>query len=153
MIGTIMRRARRHRADDRLVAPETPSVVEAIRPFGWRIVFTYLLTVIEDLLELSYPWATGLAINGLLMQDYRMIAPVMVAWVLHTASGCGRQMYDTRLYTEIYNTIVVDTVLRQHLSGIEHTRIVARSTMSREFVTFFEKDMPLVLNTLVGIVG
>jgi ABC-type multidrug transport system fused ATPase/permease subunit len=78
---------------------------------------------------------------------------VMIAWVLHTAIGCGRQMYDTRLYTEVYNTIVIDTVLRQRQSGIEPTKVAARSAMSREFVTFFEKDMPVVLNTLVSIVG
>jgi hypothetical protein len=62
-------------------------------------------------------------------------------------------MYDTRLYTEVYNTIVIDTVLRQRQSGIEPTKVAARSGMSREFVTFFEKDMPVVLNTLVSIVG
>jgi ABC-type multidrug transport system fused ATPase/permease subunit len=129
------------------------SVLQTIRPFRWRIAFTYALTVIEDLLELSYPWATGLAINGLLAQDYRMIAPVMIAWVLHTAIGCGRQMYDTRLYTRVYNTIVIDTVMRQRQAGIEPTKVAARSAMSREFVTFFEKDMPVVLNTLVTIVG
>ena len=133
--------------------PRARSVTEAIRPFRWRIAFTYALTVIEDLLELSYPWATGLAINGLLAQDYRMIAPVMIAWVLHTAISCGRQMYDTRLYTEVYNTIVTDTVLRQRQLGIEPTKVAARSAMSREFVTFFEKDMPVVLNTIVSIIG
>ena len=129
------------------------SVTETIRPFRWRIAFTYALTVIEDLLELSYPWATGLAINGLLAHDYKMIAPVMIAWVLHTAIGCGRQMYDTRLYTTVYNTVVIDTVLRQRQAGIEPSKVAARSAMSREFVTFFEKDMPVVLNTLVSIVG
>ena len=133
--------------------PRARSITETIRPFRWRIAFTYALTVIEDLLELSYPWATGLAINGLLAHDYRMIAPVMVAWLLHTAIGCGRQMYDTRLYTEVYNTIVIDTVLRQRRSGIAHTKVAARAAMSREFVTFFEKDMPVVLNTMVSIVG
>jgi hypothetical protein len=133
--------------------PRARSVTETIRPFRWRIAFTYALTVIEDLLELSYPWATGLAINGLLAQDYRMIAPVMIAWVLHTGISCGRQMYDTRLYTQVYNTIVIDTVLRQRQSGIEPTRVAARSAMSRELVTFFEKDMPVVLNAVVSIVG
>jgi ABC-type multidrug transport system fused ATPase/permease subunit len=133
--------------------PRARSVLETLRPFRWRIAFTYALTVIEDLLELSYPWATGLAINGLLAQDYRMIAPVMIAWVLHTAIGCGRQMYDTRLYTTVYNTIVIDTVLRQRQAGVEPTKVAARSAMSREFVTFFEKDMPMVLNTLVTIIG
>ena len=129
------------------------SVAETVLPFRWRIAFTYALTVIEDLLELSYPWATGLAINGLLAQDYRMIAPVMIAWVLHTAIGCCRQMYDTRLYTQVYNTIVTDTVLRQRQVGIEPTKVAARSAMSRELVAFFEKDMPVVLNTMVSIVG
>jgi hypothetical protein len=129
------------------------SAAEAIKPFRWRIALTYALTVVEDLLELSYPWATGLAINGLLAHDYRMAAPVMIAWVLHTAVGCARQMYDTRLYTEVYNAIVIDTVLRQRQAGIEPTTVAARSTMSREFVTFFEKDMPVVINAVVGIVG
>jgi hypothetical protein len=82
-----------------------------------------------------------------------MIAPVMIAWVLHTAIGCARQMYDTRLYTTVYNTIVVDTVMRQRQAGIEPTKVAARSAMSREFVTFFEKDMPVLINTLVSIVG
>jgi ABC-type multidrug transport system fused ATPase/permease subunit len=133
--------------------PRARSIAETVRPFRWRIAFTYALTVVEDLLELSYPWATGLAINGLMAQDYRMIVPVMVAWVLHTAIGCGRQMYDTRLYTQVYNTIVTDTVLRQRQSGIEPTKVAARSAMSREFVTFFEKDMPVVLSAMVGIIG
>lgn len=129
------------------------SAAEAIRPFRWRMALTYALTMIEDLLELSYPWATGLAINGLLAHDYRMVAPVMIAWMLHTAVGCGRQMYDTRLFTKIYNAVVIDTVLRQRRAGIEPTAVAARSAMSREFVTFFEKDMPVVINAVVGIVG
>jgi hypothetical protein len=82
-----------------------------------------------------------------------MIAPFMIAWALHIAIGCGRQMYDTRLYTEVYNTIVTDTVLRQRRTGIEPTKVAARSAMSREFVTFFEKDMPVLLNTMVSIIG
>jgi hypothetical protein len=129
------------------------SVVDAIRPFRWRIAITYSLTVTEDLLSLSYPWATGIAINGLLARDYRMVAPVMIAWLLHTTIGCIRQLYDTRLYTKVYNAIVIDTVLRQRQSGIEPTKVAARSAMSREFVSFFEKDMPVVINTLVSIVG
>ena len=48
---------------------------------------------------------------------------------------------------------MINTVLHQRQSGIEPTKVAARSAMSREFVTFFEKDMPVVLNTLVTIVG
>ncbi len=48
------------------------SALEALRPFRWRISLTYGLTFLEDLLELSYPWATGIAINGLLDRDFRL---------------------------------------------------------------------------------
>lgn len=129
------------------------SALEAIRPFRYRIALTYILTLVEDLLELSYPWATGLAIDGLLSHDYKMAAPIIIAWVLRSAIGCSRQMYDTRVYTQVYNTIVVDTILRQRGAGIGVAGVAARSSMSREFVTFFEKDVPVIVTALIGIVG
>lgn len=129
------------------------SAIEALRPFRWRISLTYGLTFVEDLLELSYPWATGVAINGLLDHDFWLAAPIIVAWTLRSAIGCFRQMYDTRLYTDVYNSIVTDTILRQRGAGIKASSVSARSAMSREFVTFFEKDVPVVVTSLIGIVG
>ena len=129
------------------------SALDALRPFRWRISLTYTLTFIEDLLELSYPWATGIAIDGLLDDKIVMAAPIIIAWAVRSAIGCFRQMYDTRLYTDVYNAIVVDTIMRQRGAGIEATSVAARSAMSREFVTFFEKDVPVVVTSLIGILG
>ena len=129
------------------------SAIEAIRPFRGRISLTYLLTLIEDLLELSYPWATGIAIDGLLAQDWTMAAPILVAWCLRSAIGCFRQMYDTRVYTAVYNAIVIGTILRQRGHGVGTAGVAARSAMSREFVTFFEKDVPTIVTAVIGIVG
>src|SRR6187431_3075075 len=95
------------------------SALEAIRPFRWRISLTYTLTFIEDLLELSYPWATGVAIDGLLDDKIIMAAPIIIAWAVRSAIGCFRQMYDTRIYTDVYNAIVIDTIMRQRGAGIE----------------------------------
>lgn len=131
----------------------SPSALDALRPFRGRITLTYVLTFIEDLLELSYPWATGLAIDGLLAHDYWRAAPLIVAWTLRSAVGLIRQMYDTRLYTRVYNRIVVETILRQREQGVAATSVSARSAMSREFVTFFEKDIPVIVTSLIGIVG
>ena len=129
------------------------SAVEAIRPFRWRIVLTYTLTLIEDLLELSYPWATGVAIDGLLDHNFWLAAPIIIAWSLRSAIGLFRQMYDTRLYTNVYNSIVAETILRQRGVGIKATSVAARSAMSRDFVTFFEKEVPVVVTSIIGIVG
>ncbi len=129
------------------------SALDAIRPFRWKIGLTYFLTLMEDLLELSYPWATGLAINGLLDHDYRLALPIVLAWSLRSAMGLFRQMYDTRVYTRVYNTIVEETILRQRRAGVRATTVSARSAMSRDFVTFFEKDVPILVAAVIGIFG
>lgn len=129
------------------------SALDAIRPFRWRIALTYALTFVEDLLELSYPWATGLAIDGLLERQYEQALPIVLAWSLRSAIGLFRQMYDTRIYTQVYNEIVEDTILRQRGAGVKSSSVAARSAMSRDFVTFFEKDVPVVVTAIIGIVG
>jgi ABC-type multidrug transport system fused ATPase/permease subunit len=129
------------------------SALEAVRPFRWRITLTYTLTFLEDLLELSYPWATGVAIDGLIAKNYALVAPILVAWTLRSAIGLFRQMYDTRLYTEVYNYIVVDTIRRQRAAGVGVTELAARSAMARDFVTFFDKEVPVIVTSLIGVVG
>jgi ABC-type multidrug transport system fused ATPase/permease subunit len=129
------------------------SALEALRQFRWRIILTYGLTFVEDLLELSYPWATGVAIDGLLDQNFVLATPIIAAWALRSAIGCFRQMYDTRLYTDVYNSVVTETIMRQRGAGIAATSVAARSAMSRDFVTFFEKDVPVVVTALIGMLG
>ena len=132
---------------------QSVSALDAVRPFRWRIILTYALTFVEDMLELSYPWATGLAIDGLLERQYEQALPIVMAWSLRSAIGLFRQMYDTRVYTQIYNSIVEDTILRQRGAGVRSSSVAARSAMSRDFVTFFEKDVPVVVTAIIGIFG
>jgi ABC-type multidrug transport system fused ATPase/permease subunit len=129
------------------------TALDAVRPYKWRIGLTYALTFLEDLLELSYPWATGVAIDGLISHDFHHALPIVLAWAARASIGCFRQMYDTRVYTQVYNDIVEETIIRQRSSGIEATSVAARSAMSREFVTFFEIDVPVVITSLIHIFG
>ncbi len=135
------------------IKPKTHTALDAVRPYQWRIGLTYALTFIEDLLELSYPWATGLAIDGLMSHDFHHALPIVLAWAGRASIGCFRQMYDTRVYTQVYNDIVEETIIRQRKAGIEATSVAARSAMSREFVTFFEIDVPVVITSLIHIFG
>jgi ABC-type multidrug transport system fused ATPase/permease subunit len=133
--------------------PRKKTALDAVQPFRWRIGLTYALTFVEDLLELSYPWATGLAIDGLIAHEFHQALPIVIAWMARASIGCFRQMYDTRVYTSVYNNIVEDTIVRQRKAGIEATSVAARSAMSREFVTFFETDVPVVITSLIHILG
>jgi ABC-type multidrug transport system fused ATPase/permease subunit len=132
---------------------KSTSALEAIRPFRARIGLTYVLNIVEDLLELSYPWATGLAIDGLIDGKWIEAVPLIAAWGLRALIGIFRKMFDTRVYTSVYNAIVTDTILRQKKAGVKTTGLAARSAMAREFVTFFERDVPIIATAIIGVVG
>jgi ABC-type multidrug transport system fused ATPase/permease subunit len=118
-----------------------------------RITVTYIVTLAENLFELSYPSLTGLAVNGLLKHDFTGLWLLLGVWLAHTATGVFRQSYDTRVFAAIYTDLATRTVSEQETKGFSTSQIVARSSLSREFVNFFERDIPATVNSLFGLLG
>jgi ABC-type multidrug transport system fused ATPase/permease subunit len=118
-----------------------------------RIVVTYVVTLAENLFELCYPSLTGLAVNGLLKHDFTGLVLLLGVWFAHTATGVFRQSYDTRVFAAIYTDLATRTVSEQETMGVTTSQIVARSSLSREFVNFFERDVPSTVNSVFGLLG
>jgi ABC-type multidrug transport system fused ATPase/permease subunit len=118
-----------------------------------RITVTYIVTLAENMFELSYPSLTGLAVNGLLKHDFTGLWLLLGVWLAHTATGVFRQSYDTRVFAAIYTDLATRTVSEQETKGFSTSQIVARSSLSREFVNFFERDIPATVNSLFGLLG
>src|ERR1700730_3861821 len=121
--------------------------------FRSRIVVTYIVTLAENLFELCYPSLTGLAVNGLLKHDFTGLGLLLGVWFAHTATGVFRQSYDTRVFAAIYTDLATRTVSEQETMGVTTSQIVARSSLSREFVNFFERDVPSTVNSVFGLLG
>jgi ABC-type multidrug transport system fused ATPase/permease subunit len=118
-----------------------------------RILVTYIVTLAENLFELFYPSLTGLAVNGLLKHDFTGLELLLGVWFAHTATGVFRQSYDTRVFSSIYTDLATRTVSEQETMGVSTSQIVARSSLSREFVNFFERDIPATVNSVFGLLG
>jgi ABC-type bacteriocin/lantibiotic exporter with double-glycine peptidase domain len=117
------------------------------------ILLTYGLTLLENLFELIHPLTIGIAINGLLQQSYGSLIPFAAAWLVHALMSVFRQTYDTQIFSRIYTKLATSTVLAQTKQGVPLSQIAARSSLSREFVSFFERDIPEIINSLFGFVG
>ena len=52
-----------------------------------RITVTYIVTLAENMFELSYPSLTGLAVNGLLKHDFTGLWLLLGVWLAHTATS------------------------------------------------------------------
>lgn len=117
------------------------------------ITLTYGLTGVENSFDLLYPFAIGLAINGLLQQQASALVPLLLIWLAHTTCGYWRQRFDTRLFTRIYTHIASNTVIQQRAEGESVSEIAARTDMAEELVEFLESDVPAILLALFAVIG
>ncbi|MEM8936086.1 MAG: ABC transporter six-transmembrane domain-containing protein [Pseudomonadota bacterium] len=126
----------------------------AVRPYRHRVAFTYCIMLVENILELLYPFAIGLAINGLIAGDGLMsLAPFAGIWFVQSATATFRQLYDTRLFAKIYGEVSGRMIVRQRAAGVSTGEVAARSVMAREAVDFFEFEIPTVVTALISLVG
>jgi ABC-type multidrug transport system fused ATPase/permease subunit len=117
------------------------------------ILLTYFLTISGNMFELLYPFATGIAIDGLIKKNYEGLTLFTCIWLAQLITSVSRHIYDTRTFTSIYRDLATLVVLQQNKQGVSTSRIIARSALSREFVDFFERDIPQIFKALFGFLG
>lgn len=118
-----------------------------------KLLVTYLLLNVENLLRLSQPLVIGLAINDLLHESSFGLLLFVGQHLSHLLISSLRQMYDTRVYTGIYTDLATNLVVDQRERDIGLSRVAARSSLSRQFVEFFENQVPLIIRSSYSIIG
>ena len=104
-----------------------------------KLIATFTLVGLENLLMLAYPIFGGWAINAVIAGNvgrallYALV--VLIMWLI----GAARRSLDTRTFTRIYTQIAVPVVLEQRSRDVPHSAVTARVALSREFVSFFEE--------------
>jgi ABC-type multidrug transport system fused ATPase/permease subunit len=118
-----------------------------------RILATYALFTIENLLRLAQPFALGWAINDLLVGQMLGVGALVTQHVLHLVVGLVRQVFDTRTFSAIYSDLATRMIVSQRASGIDVSRVAARAALSREFVEFFERSIPVLMKVGFSVAG
>ena len=117
-----------------------------------RLLGTFSLIGLENLLMLVYPvfggWAINAVIAGKEWQALLYALIVLLMWLV----GAARRIADTRTFTRIYTEIAVPIVLEQRRQ-VPHSAVTARVALSREFVSFFEEHLPIAATSVVSIFG
>jgi ABC-type multidrug transport system fused ATPase/permease subunit len=140
-----------HAAQSRVPAPTT--LRGLFQTYRRRILVTYALFNLENLLRLAQPLVLGLAIDDLLRASYRGLGLLVAQLLGFLLVGCVRRMYDMRAFTTIYTDLATRLVQRQRGQAVGVSELAARSTLSRAFVDFFERDVPVVMQSLYYIGG
>lgn len=118
-----------------------------------QILGTYALFNLENTLRLLQPYLLGMAVNDLLRASYGGIGLFIAVQSAYMAIATLRRLHDTRSFTRIYGDLACFLIAEHYEQGHPASRIAARSQLSRELVEFFEREVPVVLNTAYSMGG
>lgn len=120
---------------------------------GKKLIWTFSLVLAENVLLITYPLFAGFAINAMI-QGKRLTALSYALIVLCMwGVGAARRSVDTRTFSRIYAKLAVPVILSQRSDQQVHSTIAARVALSREFVDFFETHLPVLVTTIISIIG
>jgi ABC-type multidrug transport system fused ATPase/permease subunit len=121
---------------------------------NWKsIIFSYSLFIVNAILMVIYPKVLGNAIDHLIAKDYSYIWYLVSTFVAIMFFGYISRIYDVRVFSGIYRRFASLETHKQIESGVETTKINGRLTLMNYIVHFFERDMLVVLQTIIGLVG
>lgn len=118
-----------------------------------KISLTFSLVALENIVLLLYPLFAGFAIDAIVRQDLMMamsyVVVILVAWTV----GAVRRAVDTRVFTRIYADLAVSVAMEQRSMGQGTSTAAARVVLARDFVDFFEIQIPAIATTLFSMIG
>ncbi|HYV36202.1 MAG TPA: ABC transporter six-transmembrane domain-containing protein [Gemmataceae bacterium] len=119
----------------------------------WRVLITYALFNLESLLQLAQPFLLGLAIDDLFHDSMRGVILLAVQHLSFVALTVLRRVYDVRTFGRICTNLAVRLVTQQRQEGAGVSAVAARSALSREVVSFFQHDIPVVVQVIYSVLG
>ncbi len=131
----------------------TGTLRQLFRAYRGKILLTYALFNIENLLRLTQPLLLGWAVSGLLAGltgPFLWFASHQLGFLVLSAA---RRLYDTRAFTTIYADLAIRLVQEQRVRGVDPSQVAARSALSRQIVEFFERDVPILLQGIYSLAG
>jgi hypothetical protein len=128
-------------------------VATHVRPHRSALAVSYGAAVIENTFELLYPFAIGLAVDGLLDGSWGGVTVFVVLSLTHTCLGVARQWYDTRLFNRMYAEFATDLVEGQRAEGVATTSVVARTVLADEYVDFLRSGVTTAITAGFAVLG
>lgn len=126
---------------------------DILKEYPGKLSLTGGLVLAENGLELLYPVIAGVALDavleGNLSTAFMMMGIIFTFWLV----GALRRAIDTRVYTHIYKELVGKVILSERRQGLASSSTVVHAALARQFVDFFEIQVPAFVTAIVSVAG
>ena len=121
------------------------------KEYKYQLLLIYFYMFIAQLLCLLEPYVLGKMIDGLIKKEYLWMIAFLGIIIIENLLIYRRMIYDTKIYTKIYNKIVLNYIKREKNS--DHSSRIARTEMSNHIINFLENDVHFYIYAILTVVG
>lgn len=124
-----------------------------LKRYKGRISGTFLILLIENILQVAEPFVLGLAVNSLASGTWEGVYAFLGVTLAMVIIGTLRRRYDTRVYGGIYEEMSEEVAARAISKDDDLSPAIGRASLLKEVVDFFENELPMGFASVFGIVG
>lgn len=125
-------------------------VGEILKKYKLKLLLIYFYMLMAEGLLVVEPFILGKSIDGILSNSYSWIIILLILFILSNLFMYKRMVYDTKVYTKIYNEIVLKFVNNKQVSN---SAKIARTDMANQLIDFIEHYAHFYISTLITIIG
>jgi ABC-type multidrug transport system fused ATPase/permease subunit len=126
-------------------------VLKIVSDYRRQLLLIYFYAFVVELFSLFEPYVLGKMIDGLISREYIWLLCFVFIVALQNVFIYRRMIYDTKVYTKIYNEIVL-RYLKKNRDLPASVRI-ARTDMSRDIIDFLENEVHYYIYSVLSVIG
>ena len=126
-------------------------IYNIFKQYKYSLMVIYLYMFIAQMLFLVEPYVLGKMIDGLLNGEYFWLYCFIGISTFGNIFIYKRMVFDTKIYTKIYNNIVFKYLKKENYVNSSST--MARVEMSNDIINFLENDIHYYIYASITLVG
>lgn len=125
-------------------------IYKIFKEYKYKLIFIYIFMLLTELAIISQPFLLGKSIDGLISGAWLWIFLLFFSYLISNFFNYKRMVYDTKVYTKIYNDIVLKFLKK---SKEDDSKKIARTDMTYEIIGILEGYVHYYIATLITIFG
>ena len=125
-------------------------LIDVFKQYKTQLTWIYVFMLLTELSILSTPFLLGKSIDGLIVGNWFWIVILGISYFLSNFFNYKRMVYDTKVYTTIYNNIALKFLKKD---DVDVSTKIARTDMAHEVVNVLEGYVHYYIATIVTIIG
>ena len=125
-------------------------LVVIFKQYKHQLTWIYMFMILTELSILATPFLLGKSIDGLMDNSWHWMVLLGISYFLSNFFNYKRMVYDTKVYTTIYNDISLNFLKKQ---DVDISTKIARTDMAHDIVRVLEGYVHYYIATIVTIIG